>query len=175
MPVDTEVLAQLPLFHSLSTTELEEIASRMEPQSLGPERGLIREGDPPGHPIFVLLTGSVEVVKRGLDGRGRIISTLQAPSVFGEIEILAKRPAIASVNTVSDVTLAILSRGEFDEMCQMNRPAALKLVRNLAQVLSYRLAAADERLAAQFDFAGSRDAQSLAKLREVLYVGWRPK
>jgi len=173
MPIDAETLSQLPLFKGLNTSELEEIAATLQASDAPPGKTLIREGDAAGHPIFVLVHGTVEVVKRGLDGRGHVISTLAAPSVFGEIEILARRPAIATVNAVSDVKLATLSRGEFDQMCNANRSAALKMVRNLAQVLSYRLAATDDRLAAQFDLSIAGNAAKLGEVRQVIYGSWK--
>jgi CRP/FNR family transcriptional regulator, cyclic AMP receptor protein len=173
MPIEVDALSQLPLFKGLSTSELEEIAATLQACDAPAGKALIREGDAAGHPIFVLVHGTVEVVKRGLDGRGHVISTLAAPSVFGEIEILTRRSAIASVNAVSDVKLATLSRGEFDQMCNASRSAALKMVRNLAQVLSYRLAATDDRLAAQFDLSIAGNAAKLGEVREVLYSGWK--
>ncbi|MBI5508290.1 MAG: cyclic nucleotide-binding domain-containing protein [Deltaproteobacteria bacterium] len=173
MPIETETLSRLPLFKGLDTTELEEIASALMAQDVEAGKTLIREGNNEGNPIFVLLSGSVEVVKRGLDGRGHVISTLAAPSVFGEIEILARRAAIATVNAATAVKVAVLSRGVFDEMCNGNRPAALKMVRNLAQVLSYRLAATDDRLAAQFDLSVSATAEKVGQVRQVIYSAWK--
>jgi CRP/FNR family transcriptional regulator, cyclic AMP receptor protein len=173
MPIDADTLAELPLFKGLNTTELEEIAAMLSLDAVPAGKTLIREGDNAAHPIFILMQGTVEVVKQGLDGRGHVISTLAAPSVFGEIEILARRPAIATVNSVSDVRVATLGRGEFDRMCGANRSAALKMVRNLAQVLSYRLAATDDRLAAQFDLSIAGNVVKVGELRQALYGGWK--
>src|SRR5689334_17201848 len=118
MSVDASVLADLPLFRGLTTVELEEVASILVHRHLKARERVIREGDAPGHPIFLLVAGSVEVTKIGVNGRPHVISSLSAPSVFGEIEVLAKRPAIASVTAVTDAQVAEIPRGAFDELAQ---------------------------------------------------------
>ena len=171
--VDTKLLAGIPLFRGLSTVELEEIASHLTERKGVPQECIIKEGDPPGHPIFVLMRGAVEVLKGGVDGREHVISSLAAPSVFGEIEVLAKRPAIASVVATTNVELAMLKRGVFDEMAQQDRTAVLKIIKNLAQTLSYRLAATDERLASYFDVGDTTMRERLGLVRTVLYSSWK--
>jgi CRP-like cAMP-binding protein len=123
--------------------------------------------------MYVLLAGSVEVIKQGIDGRGHVISTLSAPSVFGEIEVLARRNAIATVAAATDVKVAVLMRGTFDELCNSNRPCALKMIRSLAQVLSYRLAATDDRLAAHFALSLQGMDEKLGDVRDIMYSGWK--
>lgn len=173
MGVDSALLTDFPLFAGLSTVELEEISSHLTTKDVPALERIMREGDPPGHPIYILLAGSVEITKTGIQGHPHVISSLAAPSVFGEIEVLAKRPAIASVTATSAVRVAMLKRGVFDEMCQQNRSAALKVVKNLAQTLSYRLAATDERLATYFDHGDKGQRETIGAMRSVLYSSWR--
>ena len=174
MPVAVELLSDLPLFKGLSTIELEEIGSHLVIDEKQAKVHVIKEGDAPGHPIFILMSGSVEVIKHGLDGRDHVISSLAAPSVFGEIEVLARRPAIAGVVSVSPVKVALLRRGVFDEMCSANRPCILKIIKNLATTLSYRLAATDGRLAAYFNSSTPEHRDALSRMRTVLYSSWEP-
>ncbi len=173
MSIDATLLAELPLFRGLSSVELEEIASQLETREFKQGERIIREGDPPNHPMYILLRGVVEVVKNGVNGRDHVISTLSAPSVFGEIEVLARRPAIAGVAASTVVVAAEFRRGVFDEMVAQNRSAVLKIIKNLAQTLSFRLAATDEQLAAHFESASPGAKESLGRLRHVLYSGWK--
>jgi CRP/FNR family cyclic AMP-dependent transcriptional regulator len=169
MSVDVTALVDLPLLRELTTSELEEIALRLSVREFAPAERLIKEGDAPEHPIYILLQGSVDVLKASVQGRQQLITSLSAPSVFGEIEVLAKRPAIASVTASSAGQVAMLRRGDFDEMARQNRSCALKVIKNLAQTLSMRLAATDERLAACFDLGD----QQRKDLRNLLYTGWK--
>ena len=169
MPVDMEILKSLPLLRGLDTTELEEVAALLGFQEVRAGEEIIREGDNTEHALYFLLQGSVDVIKRGMDGRGHVISNLSAPSVFGEIEALVRRKAIASVTASTPGKLALLRRGVFDEMCHDNRSCALKMIRNLAQVLSYRLAATDDKLAAQF----ALEVPGAHEIRKVIHSGWR--
>lgn len=171
MPVQVDVLAGLPLFKGLTTIEIEELASHLDTDEAGDKAVLIREGDEPNHPIYILLDGTVEVLKHGVDGRDHVISSLSAPSVFGEIEVLAHRPAIAGVRTTSPVKLALLNRGVFDELCAGNRPCILKVIKNLASTLAYRLAATDGRLAAYFGVTRP-DAETVGQMHSFLYSTW---
>jgi hypothetical protein len=68
------------------------------------------------------------------------------------------------------VKLALLRRGQFDELVAADRTAILKVVNNIARTLAYRLAATDGRLAAYF--GGDNDA--LGQARQTLYLGWHP-
>lgn len=173
MPVEIDTLAHLPLFEGLSSVDLEELCTHFEHGRLEAKTAIIKEGDRPGHPIYVLTGGSVDVVKSGADGRFHVISSLTAPSVFGELEVLARRPAIAGVIAATDVEVATLGRGVFDELCNAGRPCVLKVVKNIAQVLSYRLAATDERLATYFAMGQESENEKLSHVRSLLYSGWR--
>jgi len=174
MPVEASSLVPVPMLVGLDSTEVEEIAAQMTAQNIKAGQTIIREKDAPGHPVYVLLAGVVDVVKQGVDRRAHIIANLSAPSVFGEIEMLARRPAIASVVAATDVTLALLHRGAFDELVAAGRPAVMKIIRNLAQTLSYRLAATDERLTAFASIATDHERAQLGEVRALLYSGWSP-
>jgi CRP-like cAMP-binding protein len=168
MPVEPSLLKLLPLFDGLSTAEVEEVAAQMSVQDFEAGASIIREGDAPRHPIYVLLEGTVDVLKRGFDGRARVLTNLVAPSVFGELEMLTRRPAIAGVEAMSGVRAAVLNRGAFDEMLRAQRPALLKITKNLAYVLSWRLAATDERLAALAGGLAPDERVRLEAVRELL-------
>jgi CRP-like cAMP-binding protein len=172
MPIDASLWKSLPLFAGLNSTEVEELAAQMTPKKVAAGQTIIREKDAPGLPMYVLLAGSVDIVKQGVDQRAHVIANLSAPSVFGEIELLACRPAIASVVAATDVSLALLHRGVFEELVAAVRPAVMKVVRNLAQTLSYRLAATDERLAAFASVASGRERKHLGQMQSLLYSGW---
>ena len=172
MPVQVDLLANLPLFDGLSTVELEELGSHLESAEVDAKQTIIKEGDQPDHPIYILISGNVEVIKYGIDRRDHVISTLAAPSVFGEIEVLARRPAIATVCTVSKCRLALLNRGVFEELCNNNRSCILKVVKNLATTLAYRLAATDGRLAAYFSLTQNNDPEAIGQVHKTLYSSW---
>jgi CRP-like cAMP-binding protein len=171
MPVPMTLLSDLPLFKGLTSVELEEIAAYLEQIEMPGKATIIKEGDEPNHPLYILLAGSVEVLIRGYGDREHLITSLNAPSVFGEVEALARRPAVAGVYSTTPIKLAILRRGTFDELQQQKRPSVLKMISNIARTLAYRLAATDARLAAYF----SGDRNALGDVRNTLYLGWHPE
>jgi len=166
-------LIDLPLFRGLSSVELEEVASYLVDRRVAAHTRIIEEGDTGGHAIYILLSGEVDILKRGHHPHPHIIGSLAAPSVFGEVEVLARRPAIASVVASTDCALAVMNRGIFDELAAASRSAILKVVKNLATTLAYRLAATDERLAAFFGLGGPDHEDDLTPVTKTLYTGWR--
>jgi CRP-like cAMP-binding protein len=172
MPVAVDALTNLPIFRGLDSVELEELASHLVATVVEPNQCIIKEGENKSHPMYILLAGNVEVAKFGIDGRDHVISSLSAPSVFGEIEILVRRPPIASVIARSRAELAMLNRGVFDELCELQRPSMLKVIKNLATTLAYRLAATDGRMAAYFNVSSPQARDALGKMQNVLYTSW---
>jgi len=163
-------IRDLPLFSGLSSVELEELAGYFTHAAFAVQSDIMREGDTPDHPIYILCSGSVEILKLGTDGKNHLISALSAPSVFGEIEVLAGRKAIASVRAVSDISVVCIGRGVFDELCRSNRSCVLKLVRNIATTLAHRLAATDAKMATYFERPEMR--QHAQEIGNMVHGDW---
>lgn len=78
-------------------------------------KGIIicRKGEP-GHSMFVLLQGLVEVTLNSYSNDAKSILTLQKGSFFGEMSLLEKKPRSATVSTRTDVVvLEISAKGHF--------------------------------------------------------------
>ncbi len=74
---------------------------------------VFRQGEP-GDRFYIVLAGSVRVL-RELDGGARTtLGTLSEGSHFGEVALLGGGPRSATVQAASDVELASLSRDEFE-------------------------------------------------------------
>jgi CRP-like cAMP-binding protein len=100
-------LARIPLFASLSESELGELASGFSRKTAEAGSRLIGEGAP-GYSFFVLVQGTAVVT-----ARGATLAELGAGDFFGEIAILAGGRRTASVTTTSHVTLLVMSADEF--------------------------------------------------------------
>lgn len=168
MPIDAQLLAELPLFSNLTHEELGEIAEHCHLSRVARGTDVIGEGDAPGHPLYVLLSGRVAIVKHGRDNRRHVISQLSAPNVFGEMEVLATRPALAGVVALQAVSFATLGGKAIAALSKGGRPCILKLITNLAATLSYRVAASDARPPR----GDNAPTPRVGELRQVLYGGW---
>jgi CRP/FNR family transcriptional regulator, cyclic AMP receptor protein len=105
--VKTQALRRVPLFAHCSNRELEFVASRTDEVDVPEGRALVRQGQP-GDTFYVLLEGSADVE---VDGAGR--PALGPGDFFGEISMLDRGPATATVVTTAPCRLMVMSHSQF--------------------------------------------------------------
>lgn len=158
-----------PALADFSDAELHDVASwaaKVRPRS---GEDFIHEGesrvDKQG--LFLLTSGTVEVVKRG-----SVIAEVAAPSVFGEMELLTRMSPSASVRAKGEVTLYWISRERLEALQRSETVTVYKLLANFGRVLAHRLRAADEKLA---EIAAGSDAkhEELSTLRAKIMTEWQ--
>jgi CRP-like cAMP-binding protein len=100
-------LGQVPLFAHCSRRELEFIAREGDEVDMPGGKILTREGRP-GDTFYVLLGGEAEVK---VDGKKRRV--LKAGDFFGEISMIDRGLATATVTTLGDARLFVMSHAQF--------------------------------------------------------------
>jgi CRP-like cAMP-binding protein len=111
------VFATSALFKPLDPKQRVDLMRRFVSVEVGAGDTLIREGDP-GQGVFVVLRGEVAVTRADADGDGPVELARLGPSeVFGEIALLTREPATATVQaTKPGTTLLFLSRDYFERL-----------------------------------------------------------
>ena len=109
-----ETLTRVPLFRHSSRKELEFLASRADEVTLEAGRVLIRQGEP-ADSFFVLLDGEASV---DVDGAPR--PAMRAGDFFGEISMLDRGPATATVVATSPVRAMVMSHAQFRDAIKGN-------------------------------------------------------
>ena len=127
----TAALAKVSLFAHCTSKELEFVASRADEVDVPAGRQLLRQGDP-GDSFYVLLEGEADVE---VDGSRR--PALRPGDFFGEISMLDRGPATATVVTRTPAHLLVMSHSQFRDAIKGND-----------DLLSKVLAAMGERLRA---------------------------
>jgi CRP/FNR family cyclic AMP-dependent transcriptional regulator len=102
-----KTLAQVPLFSRLRSQELQFLASRMDEVEVPAGSHLVRQGRP-GDTFYVLLDGEADVE---VDGQQR--ARLGPGDFFGEISMLDRGPASATVSTRTPARLLVMSHVQF--------------------------------------------------------------
>ncbi len=110
----TEALKGVPLFLHCSQKELEFVASRTDEIAAPAGRQLTLQGNP-GNTFYVLLDGEADVT---IDGKHR--RTLKRGDFFGEISMLDRGPATATVVTSTPVRLMVMSHSQFRDAVRGN-------------------------------------------------------
>ena len=122
-------LRRVPLFSQCSKRELQFLGTQMDDVSIGAGRTLLSEGNPTDA-FYLILRGEVEVSIRGRS-RGR----LKPGDFFGEIDMLDRGPATATVVTTMPVEALVLSHAQFRDAIKANEGIALKVMATMAQRL----------------------------------------
>lgn len=122
-------LARVPLFAGLRKRELEFLASRVDEVSLQSGQTLISQGQPT-ESFFILVRGHVQVMRAGQPK-----ARLGPGEFFGEIGMLDRGPATATVVTDGPVETMVLSHPQFQDAIKANDNLALQVIAAMADRL----------------------------------------
>jgi len=108
---------------------------------------IFRKGDA-GDIAYVIQSGTVEIV-RPVAGHRRVIATLAAGEIFGEMALIDGKPRMADAIAVGDVTVLAVPVDQFQEKLRTADPfmrALLRMFVNNLRVMTEKLVAAEMRL-----------------------------
>jgi CRP/FNR family transcriptional regulator, cyclic AMP receptor protein len=159
-------LIQIPIFRGLTESEAGGLLEIAEETKLSKGKMLFEEGDP-GDAMYVVLEGNVEVLKKDRGGVQQQLAKMGDGSVLGEMSLVVGQSArSASVLAVTDLKLLKMPTQRFSKLVRTDNVGALKVVHNLAQVLSRRLQLMDEKLVDLMD--KSKRREELAEFQKIL-------
>jgi signal transduction histidine kinase len=126
-------LRKIPLFADLSEEDLERLYQMAETVSFPAGQLVLREGDS-GDSLFVVLTGELEVTKR--QGSQDVLLALYKPGqFFGEMALLEQAPRSASVRTLQESRLLVISQAAFQTLLSCSPAAPLKILHTVTSRL----------------------------------------
>jgi CRP/FNR family transcriptional regulator, cyclic AMP receptor protein len=111
-------------------------------QQLSAGQVLFREGDP-GHELFIVISGEIEVLKGGPNGRDTRVALLGPHDMVGEMAMLDLRPRSATVRALAPTTFGVLTNQSLDAIYRRDVKGYSLLVLNMAREVSRRLRVAD--------------------------------
>ncbi len=148
----SNLLSKIPLFSSLSTTELDKLLNVLEVTELADREILFHEGDPGEH-LYVVTKGVLEVVLGEDQPDELLLNTLQEGEYFGEMSlIMPGGQRTATVRSRGNATLLSMSRAKFLELTRQHP----ELSASIASVLSQRL---DEHNTQTFQHLSEKNKQ----------------
>jgi HEAT repeat protein len=143
-------LRQVDLLAQLSLEQLEAVAQLTEEGEYLAGEQIVREGEA-GDRLYLLLEGSVRVVKGYGTPQALELRTLQAVDYFGEMAVLADEPRSATIVAASPARLLSLDGESLRELIREHPDISFSIFR----VLTGRLRAAETRLADRAETAGA--------------------
>jgi CRP-like cAMP-binding protein len=125
----TRALSRVPLFSHLSRSELEFVASRADEVSVKAGQKLITQGKA-GDSFYVLLEGEAHV-----DVRGKPRRTMRSGDFFGEISMLDRGLASATVTAKTDARLLVMSHAQFRDAIKASDGLLVKVLAAMGERL----------------------------------------
>lgn len=122
-------LKRVPIFAQCSRKELETLARNTDEVSVAAGRTLIEQGRL-NHSFYILIEGEVEA---RVDGEP--VRRMHTGDVFGEISMLERRPATATVVTTTPINALVMSHEQFRDAVRSDPDIA----HNVLAVMAERL------------------------------------
>jgi CRP-like cAMP-binding protein len=122
-----ELLSHVPLFSGCSKKELRKIAGIADEIDLREGKVLTRQGAP-GREFFVLLEGTVDVVRDG-----KKINELGAGEFFGELALISNIPRTATVTATSPIRALVVVDRDFRRLLKDDVTVAVKVLGTMAE------------------------------------------
>jgi CRP/FNR family cyclic AMP-dependent transcriptional regulator len=135
------MLRSIPLFQDLSDADLE-VIDEMATEKQVPKGTVIMTEGEVGDSLYTIISGRVKVFIGDEDGREIILKILGPGDFFGEMSMVDSQPRSASVSTLENSVVKVLSHQAF-EQCLARAPRIATLV---MQALAKRLRDADRKI-----------------------------
>lgn len=139
--VIASLLRNFSIFRTLSETNLNALVSLLRLKKYGSGESIIRKGDP-GKNLFIILSGSVDVV----DEDGISITRLRSGEVFGEMSLISGDAVGATIKVIEPTTVLYINGQDFLKV--LNRFPSLQMY--FARLLSRRLAKSNVMISKEF-------------------------
>jgi CRP/FNR family cyclic AMP-dependent transcriptional regulator len=140
-------LEAIPIFAGLTPVALIEIANAVDEAEFHQGDIIVREGEP-GDRMFIISSGSVEIVKHLNQSRETVLAVLRTTDFLGEMSIIECVARSASVRAVQDTVLFSLKGIDLYHLFQRHPDQYAIVILNIARDLSRRLRAIDEKFSA---------------------------
>jgi CRP/FNR family cyclic AMP-dependent transcriptional regulator len=130
------MLRKVSLFSDLSEAELQSISNVTAVRTYPKNTIIISEGDN-SDSLYAILSGKVKIYLSDDEGREIIINIQGAGEYFGELALLDDAPRSASVMTLEETRLAVISKSAFEECLTKHPELGLRIIRELSARLRH--------------------------------------
>jgi CRP-like cAMP-binding protein len=106
---------------------------------------LCEEGEP-SDSLFVLLLGTIRVLRRDTSGTLRELATLEAPALVGQMGVVDRSPRSARCEAAGDVQVLSIQVDDFHRLLRETSAASAALRRLLLSSLIQQLSSANQKV-----------------------------
>ncbi len=169
--MDLTGLQRFPLLQDFNDTELRELFATASEQRLSTGIFICREGDPGGSLYFVV-SGQVEISKKGKDGAPHVITQLNDGALLGELSWITGAAYGASVQAKQETVVIRLDGPDLAQQLQKNSAGAEKFSAALLKLLAGRLTRMNEQVLESQAKLDDQKTGEIEQLRERILRDW---
>ena len=127
------LLRDVPIFSKLDPLDLAKIAEVAEEQLFSNESLLCREGEP-GTAMFIIATGTVNVLKR-TGAQEAVLATRTVGDFVGEMAIIESAPRSATLQAKGDVRALVIEGDAFNAILHDRPEVAISVLKHMSTVV----------------------------------------
>jgi serine phosphatase RsbU (regulator of sigma subunit) len=114
-----KILKKVPLFYDFSKEDMNMLVPLFEEENFPPEAFIITEGAV-GDSMYILVSGSVRILKKVNDSEEMVINNLYGETYFGELALIDNLPRSASVVANESTKILRLKKSVLDNLLENN-------------------------------------------------------
>ncbi len=115
-----------------------------------PGTEIFQEGDRDAS-LYLLVSGGVTICKRDRGDAARVIHQVTPGKTFGEMALIDGEPRSASVVVSEEATWLVMTKAQFEKLCEETPRLGLKIIQKIAKLVSQRLRHTSATLADYLD------------------------
>ena len=125
LPARIAFLKKIHLFHGLEEDELAALAAELEEVQYPKDAVIFQQGGK-ADSFYLIYGGSVRIV-RTQNKKEFQLARLVREDYFGEMALVANRPRSATATALTDTSLLVLSRADFEKLFKKNPQLGLNM------------------------------------------------
>lgn len=133
-----DMLSDAPLLARLDGHEIRQLAEYVHAYEVDAGTHIFPEGVQ-GNCMGLLVSGRIEVLKQDREGSLQRIAVITAGKTFGEMSLVDGLPYSATIGAMEKCIILLLTRHNFQECVQRHPTLGVKLLTEIARLISLRL------------------------------------
>ncbi len=134
----TDLMEKTNWTREFGTKEIENLAKYIQLAQSPKGMPVIREGVREAF-MCIIVSGSVNVVKEDMQSHGKVLSTMTAGKLFGEMTLFDGEPRSATVLAIEDTTMLVLTKESLNRLIEEIPKLGAKILLKLGMLISQRL------------------------------------
>jgi CRP-like cAMP-binding protein len=143
-----ELINKSPFFADLDQDEMQMLAYWLKAYTAPSGTLILKEGQEGNACLCVIVEGTVNIFKQSSPNDDHIkIAEIESGASIGEMSVIDGLPLSASAISLTDATILIMTRDDFQKLLKKNCNLGIKILYRLARLISERLRTTTGRLA----------------------------